>query len=102
MKYALIAVPALAMLSGCAITTSPAPAGMKVGQFVTYQCDGGKQFQARLADGGDSVRVRYEGGWELDRKAGGIYEADGWKLMSQGTGMQLLHNGKPAATNCRA
>jgi len=103
MKYALIATAAgMALLAGCA-TTAQAPAGMKVGQFVTYKCDGGKQVQARLAEGGDSVRVRYEGGYELDRKAGGVYEADGWKLVTQRAGgMELQHNGKPAATNCKA
>lgn len=106
MKYALIATAAgLALLGGCATTatTATAPAGMKVGQFVTYKCDGGKQFQARLAEGGASVRVRYEGGYELDRKDGGVYEADGWKLVTQGAGgMELQHNGKPAVTNCKA
>jgi len=102
MKYALIATAAgLALLGGCA-TTVPAPVGMKVGQFVTYKCDGGKQFQARLAEGGSSVRVRYEGGYELDRKAGGVYEADGWKLTAQGPALELMHNGKPAVKNCRA
>jgi hypothetical protein len=103
MKYALIAtVAGLAVLGGCAATV-PTPAGMKVGQFVTYTCDGGKQFQARLAEDGSSVRVRHEGGYELDRKDGGVYEAEGWKLMTQGpAGMELLHKGKPAATNCKA
>ncbi len=103
MKYALIAtVAGLAILGGCA-TTAPTPAGMKVGQFVTYKCDGGKQFQARLAEGGTSVRVRYEGGYELDRKDAGVYEADGWKLMTHGpAGMELMHKGKPAAKNCKA
>ena len=103
MKYALLTMAAsLAVLGGCATTTA-APAGMKVGQFVTYKCDGGKQFLARLAEGGESVRVRYEGGWELDRKAGGVYEAEGWKLTTQGAGgLELQHKGKPAATNCRA
>ncbi|MDP3760048.1 MAG: hypothetical protein Q8R01_05980 [Ramlibacter sp.] len=103
MKYALLtAAASLAVLAGCA-ATSPAPAGMKVGQFVTYKCDGGKQLQARLAEGGSSVRIRYEGGYELDRKAGGVYEADGWMLMTQRAGgLELQHNGKPAAANCKA
>ena len=103
MKYALFtAAASLAILGGCA-TTHTAPAGMKVGQFVTYKCDGGKQLQARLADGGASVRVRYEGGYELDRKEAGVYEAEGWKLVTGSpSGMELQHKGKPAATNCKA
>ena len=53
MNYALIiaATTSLAVLGGCAATSSM-PAGMKVGRFVTYKCDGGKQLQARLAEGG--------------------------------------------------
>lgn len=103
MKYALLsAATSLAVLGGCA-TTDTMPAGMMVGQFVTYKCDGGKQFQARLAEGGASVRVRFEGGYELDRKDGGVYEAEGWKLMTQGpAGMELMHKGKQAAKNCKA
>jgi hypothetical protein len=103
MKYALFTmIASLAALGGCATTTA-APAGMKVGQFVTYKCDGGKQLQARLADDGSSVRVRYEGGYELDRKQAGVYEAEGWKLMTgSAAGMELQHQGKAAATNCKA
>ncbi len=102
MKYALIiaAATSLAVLGGCAATSSM-PVGMKVGQFVTYKCDGGKQLQARLAEGGSSVRVRYEGGYELDRKGGGVYEAEGWTLKTEGPAVELMHNGKPAATNCK-
>ena len=97
----LIAGAVLA-LAGCA-SAPVAPAGMKVGQFVTYKCDAGKQFQARLAEGGGSVRVRYEGGWELDRKDAGVFEADGWKLVTEGaTAAELLHNGKSALKNCKA
>jgi starvation-inducible outer membrane lipoprotein len=96
----LIAFGALA-LAGCA-SAPPAPEGMKVGQFVTYKCADGKQFQARLAEGGASVRVRYEGGWELDRKDAGVYEAEGWKLMTQGpTASELIHGGKTVLKNCR-
>lgn len=103
MKYALLTTAlSLAVLGGCATTTA-APAGMKVGQFVTYKCDGGRQLQARLATDGSSVRVRYEGGYELDRKQAGVYEAEGWKLTTgSAAGMELQHQGKTAATNCKA
>ena len=92
----------VAALAGCASSPTP-PAGMKAGQFVTFKCDGGKQFTARMADGGASVRIRHEGGYELDRKAGGVYEADGWTLVTQGPGAtELLHKGKSALKNCKA
>jgi hypothetical protein len=93
---------AIGLLAGCA--SSPAvPTGMKAGQFVTFQCDGGKSFQARLASDGSTVRVRYEGGYELDGKGAGIYESDGWKLLTQGPGaVELLHKGKSAAKNCKS
>lgn len=93
---------AVALLAGCA--TSPAvPVGMKPGEFVTFSCEGGKRFQARAATDGESVRVRYEGGYELDRKEAGVYEAEGWKLVTQGSaGAELLHNGKSAMKNCKA
>lgn len=90
----------LATLAGCA---TPPPAGMKTGKFVSYACDGGKRLQARLAEGGGSVRVRYEGGYELDRKDAGVYEADGWKLLvTQGAGgTELFHDGKQILKNCK-
>lgn len=47
------------------------------------------------------MRVRYEGGYELDRKGGGVYEAEGWTLKTEGPAVELMHNGKPAATNCK-
>lgn len=93
---------AVALLAGCA-TGSSVPTGMKAGQFVTFNCDGGKAFQARAAADGSTVRVRYEGGYELDNKGAGVYEADGWKLVTQGPGAaELMHNGKSVQKNCKA
>lgn len=92
---------AISLLAGCA--SSPAvPTGMKAGEFVTFKCEGGKSFKARLASDGSTVRVRYEGGYELDRQGAGIYEAEGWKLVTQGAGAtELLHKGKPVLKNCQ-
>ena len=89
------------LLAGCA--TSPStPVGMKAGQFSSFACDGGKVLKARLANDGSTVRVRYEGGYELDNKGGGVYEGDGFKLVTQGAGStELIHNGKSVAKNCK-
>lgn len=97
------AAAAAALIStGCA-TPAATPAGMKSGEFVTFNCEGGKRFQARLAQGGESVRLRYEGGYELDRKDAGVYEGEGWKLdTGRPGGAEVLHNGKPALQNCKA
>ena len=101
MKAIGIVVAAL-VLSGCA-STAPMPTGMKSGQFVQFICQTGKNFSARASDDAKSIRVRYEGGWELDQKADGVYEADGWKLMTMGPGaLELLHNGKSIGKGCKA
>jgi hypothetical protein len=103
MKFVLTAsVLGVTMFAGCA-TTNSVPAGLKAGQFVTLSCEGGKTFQARAANDGSSVRVRYEGGYELDSKGAGVYEFDGWKLVTQGPGAtELMHNGKSVLKNCKA
>lgn len=100
MKTAILIATAALALAGCASTQS-IPAGMKAGEFVSYNCDGGKRLMARAAADGSTVRVRYEGGYELDRKDAGVYEADGWKLMTQGPGAELIHNGKTVLKNCK-
>lgn len=95
-------VIAVTLLAGCA-TGPTVPVGMKAGQFVAFNCEGGKGFQARAAADGSTVRVRHEGGYELDSKGAGVYESDGWKLVTQGPGaVELMHNGKSALKNCKA
>lgn len=91
----------IVMLAGCA--TSPSmPVGMKAGEFASFACDGGKVLKARIANDGSTVRVRYEGGYELDNKGVGVYEGAGFKLVTQGAGStELLHNGKSVAKNCK-
>lgn len=101
---AAVSLLCLLALGGCASTgaaSSSIPAGMKAGEFVPFACDGGKRLMARAAADGSSVRVRFEGGYELDRKGPGVFEADGWKLTSQSDGTELVHNGKSVATNCK-
>lgn len=94
-------IVATAVAGGCA-TSNPIPAGMKAGQFAAYECDGGKRFQARAAVDGTSVRIRYEGGYELDHVGKGVYEGSGWRLTAAGSGLaELQHNGKPLLTACK-
>lgn len=101
MKLVLASL-AVAALAGCA--TQSTPAGMAAGKFVSFACADGKSFSARAAEGGDSVRVRaHHGSAELDRKGDGVYEGDGYKLVTQGSeGVTLLHDGKPQGRNCKA
>jgi hypothetical protein len=101
MKFVLVAsLMGVAVLAGCASGPS-VPAGMQAGKFVAYECEGGKRLQARLAADGSSVRIRHEGGYELDHKGAGVYEGEGWKLTTQGA-MELQHHGKVMARHCRA
>ena len=102
MKFVFAApLVGIALLAGCA-TGPHMPAGMKAGEFVSFACEGGKAFKARLAADGSTVRVRYEGGYELDNKGSGVYEGNGFKLVTQGAGAtELFHNGKSAVKNCK-
>ncbi len=95
-------LPALGLVAmlGCASTPS-VPAGMKVGEFVQFTCEGGKRFSARVAEGGESVRVRADGGFELDRKGDGVYEGEGWRLASEAGATSLIHNGKQTHKGCK-
>jgi hypothetical protein len=98
----LLASLALAGLAGCAAQSTPA--GMASGKFVSFACADGKTFSARAAERGASVRVRaHHGSAELDRKADGVYEGDGYKLVTQGPdGVTLMHQGKQQGRNCKA
>lgn len=104
MKKTITPMLALLVLAGCA-TTGPGagvPQGMKAGRFVDYACEGGKRLSARAAADGSSVRVRFEGGYELDREQAGVYEADGWKFSNTAGAVELAHNGKVVARGCKA
>ena len=101
MKFALsVTLIGAALLAGCA-SGPTVPAGMQPGKFVSYECEGGKRLQARLAADGSTVRIRHEGGYELDHKGAGVYEGEGWQLKTQGA-VERHHKGKVAARNCRA
>jgi hypothetical protein len=98
----LLASLALAGLAGCATQTTPA--GVAAGKFVSFACADGKTFSARAAEGGTTVRVRgHHGAAELDRKADGVYEGDGYKLITAGPeAVSLVHGGKPEVSKCKA
>lgn len=93
---------AVALLGACA-SAPTAPAGMVVGKFVNFECQGGR-FSARVAEDGRSIRVRgLHGAAELDIKGEGVYEGDGYQLMTKGAnGISLVHGGKSNGSNCRA
>lgn len=93
---------AAAVLAGCASTS--VPAGMQSGKFVTFACEGGKTFSARAAEDGATVRVRaHHGSAELERKADGLYEGEGYRLSTQEPGgISLMHGGKPEGKGCKA
>ncbi|MGE4240409.1 hypothetical protein [Ramlibacter sp.] len=96
-----LSLAAAALVAACA-STATVPAGMKAGQFVEYACEGGKRLAARAAADGSTVRIRFEGGWELDRRDGGVYEGDGWRLSTGAGTAELAHGGKVVAKGCRA
>lgn len=103
MKFIFTApLVALSLLGGCA--SSPAmPQGMTTGKFVSFACEGGKTFSARAAEDGKSVRVRgLHGSAELDMKSEGVYEGDGYTLMTKGSdGASLVHAGKSQGDRCK-
>lgn len=103
MKLIVVAaLSTISVLSACG-SAPTVPVGMKAGAFVSYQCDGGKRLQARLADDGSTVRVRHDGGYELDRKGDGVFEGEGFKLVAASNGaLELMHHGKPTARNCKS
>ena len=96
-----VALLAAGVLAACA-STSTVPTGMLAGRFVTYACGDGKTFSVRAAEGGDTVRVRaHHGSAELDRKSDGVYEGDGYRLVSEGGSATLSHDGKPQGSGCK-
>lgn len=92
---------ALAGLAGCA--TPSTPVGMAAGKFVNFTCADGKTFSARAAEDGATVRVRaHHGSAELDRKADGIYEGDGYQLTATGPeAVSLIHAGQLQGKSCK-
>ena len=92
----------IGMLAGCA--ASPAvPQGMMAGKFVSFSCEAGKTFSARAAEDGKTIRVRgHQGSAELDMKSDGMYEGEGYTLMTKGAGgVSLMHAGKPQGKDCK-
>ena len=103
MKFVFTApLVVLSLLGGCA-STPAMPQGMKTGKFVSFACEGGKTFSARAAEDGKSVRVRsLHGSAELDMKSDGVYEGDGYTLVTKGTGgASLMHAGQSQGDRCK-
>lgn len=100
-KLSFVAIGAAVLFSGCASTSVPV-SGMAVGKFVNFECVGGR-FSARASENGETVRIRtLHGAAELERKAGGVYEGEGYRFEAAGAaGVQLIHNGKSAGSQCK-
>lgn len=99
----LVCVGSTLALVACA--TPPERAiGLKPGEFVALNCQGGKVFRARLAPEGDSVRVRtLHGSAELAAAGGGVFKGEGFELDTRpAEGAALTHNGKADAVACKA
>lgn len=90
-----------ALLAGACATVS-VPDGMKAGEFVRLSCEG-QSFQVRFADDGRSVRVRsLHGSAELDKKAEGVFEGEGFALSTVGgQRISLSHHGKLLGSRCK-
>jgi len=93
----------VALVYGCA-TPAALPPGVASGRFATFNCEGGKSFQARWAEDGKTVRVRgHHGAAELSPAADGAYDGEGYRLSTRGEGaVALSHGGKPYARGCKA
>jgi hypothetical protein len=97
---AWMAAAAAALLAGCATVTPPA--GMVPGKFVSFDCPGGQDFQARFNPDGNTVRVRsHSGAAELSAQ-GENYAGDGFTLTLKGAeGISLSFGGKTLGRNCK-
>jgi hypothetical protein len=97
-----LTIIAAALLGACA-TPSPMPTGVVAGRFVTFTCESAKTFQARWTEDGKSVRVRaHHGSAELSSAGDGVFEGEGYRLVTRGEGaVSLSHGGKPQAVKCR-
>ena len=95
-----LAISAALLASACATTS--VPEGMKAGEFVRLSC-AAQSFQVRAADDGRSVRVRSQhGSAELDKKADGVFEGEGFALSALGDQrISLSHNGKLLGSRCK-
>lgn len=99
---ASIAAAAATLLGACA-TSNPMPSGVAAGKFVTFSCESSKTFQARWAEDGKTVRVRgHHGSAELSPAGQGVFEGEGYRLVTVGDGaVSLAHGGKPQAAKCK-
>lgn len=99
--HLLLSLAVTVALAGCT-TTTPAPAGMEAGKFVTFDCEG-QGFQARFNPDGNTVRVRtHHGASELSAAGDGVYQGDGYKLTTKGaTGISIEWSGKVMGRNCK-
>jgi hypothetical protein len=91
---------ALAALAGACASAPTLPAGMKAGQFARLACETGRGFAVRMAEDGQTARVRaLHGAVELARQSDGSYLGDEYKL-ALSPSPTLWHNGKVEGEKC--
>ncbi len=98
------ALLSVSVLGACASSGLTLPAGMSEGVFGRLQCESGKSFSARFAEGAGSVRVRgLHGASELALVSPGVYEGEGYRLVTSSSvdGIALFHNSKVEARLCK-
>lgn len=98
----LAPLAAAAVLAACA-SRPQLPPGVKPGEFARLTCEGGKTFAVRMAEDGQSARVRaLHGASELSLQADGAYTGDDYKLaLPAASAATLWHKGKVEADKCK-
>jgi hypothetical protein len=99
------ALLSVSVLGACASSGPALPDGMSEGVFSRLQCESGKSFSARFAEGAGSVRVRgLHGSSELALVSPGVYEGEGYRFVTSSNvdGIALFHSDKVEARLCKA
>jgi hypothetical protein len=103
-RFLLAVAPFAVALVAAACASSPQlPAGVKAGEFARLACGGGRTFAVRIAEDGETARVRaMHGAAELSLQTDGAYAGDEYKLaMPAASGATLWHKGKVEADQCK-
>jgi len=102
----ILAMTSALVIAGCATSGPASVAESTPGRFITYTCEGKKNFSVRYDAELGTARIRtHEGSAELSKGARGLYRDEGgnWILtLASGADTELVHNGKALYKNCSA